>query len=82
MIKAPSKRKNPENQFGIFGRSSRNRTYTIGVRGLCAATTPYSIVVSYYITLFGRLQMLFGKTLIFCEREEKIKRILIDNNSK
>ena len=26
----------------LYGRSSRNRTYTIGVRGLCAATTPYS----------------------------------------
>lgn len=32
----------------FFGRSSRNRTYTIGVRGLCAATTPCSIGETFF----------------------------------
>lgn len=35
-------------QSSFFGRSSRNRTYTIGVRGLCAATTPCSIGETFF----------------------------------
>lgn len=41
-------KKRPLSQSSFFGRSSRNRTYTIGVRGLCAATTPCSIGETFF----------------------------------
>lgn len=44
---APQKKKRLRKQ-SFFGRSSRNRTYTIGVRGLCAATTPCSIGETFF----------------------------------
>lgn len=43
---APQKKRLRKQSF--FGRSSRNRTYTIGVRGLCAATTPCSIGETFF----------------------------------
>lgn len=44
---APQKKRLPS-QSSFLGRSSRNRTYTIGVRGLCAATTPCSIGETFF----------------------------------
>ncbi len=41
-------KKDCNKQSSFFGRSSRNRTYTIGVRGLCAATTPCSIGETFF----------------------------------
>ena len=44
-----------------IGRSSKNRTYARGVRGLCAAITPYSNIYSIVYTNFSRKSRIFEK---------------------